>query len=173
MVFESDFDTTLPSVDDLEEMEEWSPGMALGEQPSPAPGRVISCFNASATLCGCSSSVPYLTLILSFIVGIFGKVMQWLYAIRPVASRQAQAAILESMLDKWYLDLPDHLRYEMPCRSETLKKTKRPLPNVLALHMQYWTVVLILHRPLCVANFFSSFLRVIEFYSPPPALHIC
>jgi hypothetical protein len=58
MVFESDFDTTLPSVDDLEETEEWSPGMALGEQPSPAPGRVISCFNASATLCRSGFPVP-------------------------------------------------------------------------------------------------------------------
>jgi len=160
MVFESDFDTALPSVDDLEEKEEWSPGMVLGEQPSPAPGRVISCFNASATLCRCGSPVPYPTLIkiIPFPVVIFGKVMQWLYAIRPVASRQAQAAILESMLDRWYFDLPDHLRFEMPCsRFETLKKIKRPLPNVLALHMQYWTVVLILHRPLCVANFSAAF----------------
>lgn len=51
MVFECDFDTILPRIDDLEETEEWSPRMALGEQPRSAPGRVISCFNASATLC--------------------------------------------------------------------------------------------------------------------------
>ena len=50
MIFESDFDTTLPSVDDLEENEEWSVEMALGEHSSPAPGRMISCFNALGVL---------------------------------------------------------------------------------------------------------------------------
>jgi hypothetical protein len=51
MVLESDFDTLLPSVDDLEENEEWSVEMALGEHSSPAPGRMLSCFNAVAVLC--------------------------------------------------------------------------------------------------------------------------
>jgi hypothetical protein len=51
MIFESDFDTVLPSVDDLEENEDWSVEMALGEYSSPAPGRMISCFNAIAVLC--------------------------------------------------------------------------------------------------------------------------
>ena len=51
MIFESDFDTVLPSVDDLEENEDWSVETALGEYSSPAPGRMISCFNAIAVLC--------------------------------------------------------------------------------------------------------------------------
>ena len=44
MIFESDYDTTLPSEGDIEEQEEWV-------LKSGVPGRIISCFNASATLC--------------------------------------------------------------------------------------------------------------------------
>jgi hypothetical protein len=50
MIFESDFDTVVPSADDIEENEEWSVELATGERSSPAPGRVISCFNASVML---------------------------------------------------------------------------------------------------------------------------
>jgi len=51
MIFESDVDAVLPSPDDLEENEDWSVEMALGNHSSPAPGRIISCFNAIAVLC--------------------------------------------------------------------------------------------------------------------------
>lgn len=51
MIFDPDFDTLLPSLDDLEEDEEWSVEMADGELSSPVPGRMISCFNALAVLC--------------------------------------------------------------------------------------------------------------------------
>lgn len=79
--------------------------------------------------------------------------MQSLYAVRPAYSRHTEALILESALDKWYLDLPEHLRCELVNTGSSFSvslsaKQRKPLPNVLTLHMYYWTTVLILHRPL-------------------------
>ena len=86
-------------------------------------------------------------------VGIFGKVMHSLYAIRPAVNQQMEALALESSLDKWYLDLPDHLRCELVDTGSSFSislpsKQRKPLPNVLGLHMYYWTTVLVLHRSL-------------------------
>ena len=51
-------------------------------------------------------------------------------------------------LAQWLLDLPDYLRYSFsgsrPC----------PAPHVLAMHIQYWAIVLLTHRPLCVLSGF-------------------
>ena len=78
---------------------------------------------------------------------ILSAIVQSIYAVRPGSSRHAESTHLESMLDKWYLDLPDHLRFD-PGSSSPSSRQETPLPNVLTLHMQYWCVVLLLHRPL-------------------------
>ncbi|KZT22933.1 hypothetical protein NEOLEDRAFT_1070364 [Neolentinus lepideus HHB14362 ss-1] len=139
-IFGGDFDNGLPSEDEAEEFEEWRPhpgepfACERGEAP-PArsvavPGRVISCFNASARL----------SIILSNIV-------QMIYPIHPKSGRYAEAQRLEKELDKWYLELPEHLRFD-PASS----KAPVPLPHILTLHMQYWCTVLLLHRPLSPAS---------------------
>lgn len=168
MILECDFDTPLPSIDDLEENEEWSVEKSLGELSPPAPGRMMSCFNATAVLCMCVTAILFMPKAEGFFfypVDIFGRVIQSLYAIRPTGSLATDAAILEGALDKWYLDLPDHLQYDLGSLSDvssSSKPLKKPLPNVLALHMHYWAIVLILHRPLWVMNIFSS--SFIHFY---------
>lgn len=68
--------------------------------------------------------------------------VQAIYAVRPVSSRYAESVVLEGLLDKWYLELPEHLRYDTSAPKVT------PLPHILTLHMQYWCAVLLLHRPL-------------------------
>jgi hypothetical protein len=70
-------------------------------------------------------------------------IVQAIYAVHPVSSRHAESVYLESLLDKWYIELPEHLRHE-PGSS----KHPVPLPHILTLHMQYWCAVLLLHRPL-------------------------
>jgi len=70
-------------------------------------------------------------------------IVQAVYAIRQPNSRHAESIFLESQLNKWYLDLPEHLRWDPSSAKQTT-----PLPNVLAMHMQYWCAVLLLHRPL-------------------------
>lgn len=134
-VFEHDFDTELPSVEELDELEVWvthpSPVYLDDgtEESSPAPitatGYVISCFNESAKL----------SIILSMI-------MQTIYPIRPHSFRQTEFNRIEQLLNKWYLELPEHLRFD----ANSPKYVTQP-PHILTLHMQYWCTVLLLHRP--------------------------
>jgi hypothetical protein len=51
MIFERDYNTTLPNDSDIEEHETWVLVNRLGELMPGVPGRIISCFNASANLC--------------------------------------------------------------------------------------------------------------------------
>ncbi|KAI0634003.1 fungal-specific transcription factor domain-containing protein [Trametes polyzona] len=134
-IFERDFDTELPLEDDAEEMERWRPHHAppVVDDPAesrrdeipPAPGRILSCFNERAKL----------SVILS-------QICQSIYAIKPPASRPAELARLDSMLTKWSLELPEHLRFD-----PASPKSPPPPPNILTLHMQYWCTILLLHRP--------------------------
>jgi hypothetical protein len=84
------------------------------------------------------SVLSVLLILPSSTAGLLGKIVESLYAVRPVASRHAEATRIEAALDKWYIELPEHLR---------LDPSSSP-PHVLTLHMQYWCVVLLLHRPL-------------------------
>lgn len=127
-IFERDFDTQLPSESDAEELEDWKPHTPLTHdtrEKSGRSGHIVSCFNASATLSS-----------------IISMIVQTIYAVRPVSSRHVESVYLESMLDKWYLELPVHLQHDT-----VSLKHPAPLPHVLTLHMQYWCAVLLLHRP--------------------------
>ncbi|KAF8470363.1 fungal-specific transcription factor domain-containing protein [Gautieria morchelliformis] len=134
-IFERDFDTPYPTEEVEEEMELWqSKPTAHGgttpkvEEPSsyvPVPVRLISCFTACARLSG-----------------ILSNIVETIYAVHPppTHSRHTESAILEKRLDKWYVELPEHL--QLNCSSTTT-----PPPHVLTLHMQYWCSVLLVHRP--------------------------
>jgi hypothetical protein len=127
-IYEQDFDTELPSVNESEEMEEWQP-VARDEdirQFSPFPIRTLSCFNASAALSN-----------------ILSEVVQNIYSVRPSSSRHSELMRLEELLGKWLLDLPEHLRFD----PSNWKKSHPPSPYLMTLHMQYWCVVILLHRP--------------------------
>lgn len=67
-------------------------------------------------------------------------IVQTIYAVKEVTSRTLEAVQLEQTLDRWYLGLPEHLRY--------VPGAVVPPPHVLTLHMQYWCAVLLVHRPL-------------------------
>ncbi|KAG9313734.1 hypothetical protein JVU11DRAFT_6088 [Chiua virens] len=149
-IFEGDYDTQPPSVEERESDEQgtWAPHPSLppdteghGYRPGfemlpPVPGRILSCFTASAKL----------STILS-------KIVQSIYSIRPSSSRQVESISLEGSLDKWYFDLPEHLRFEMRYDPMgNLDSKKVPPPHILTLHMQYWCTILLLHRPLKSEN---------------------
>ncbi|KAF8178184.1 fungal-specific transcription factor domain-containing protein [Mycena galopus ATCC 62051] len=132
-IFERDFDTSLPSESDAEELEEWVPPSDNPVSAAARPGRVISCFNASARLSG-----------------ILSQIVQSIYALRPASSRHMELVVLDGLLEKWHLGLPAHLQHD-PARS-TRSGGEVPLPQVLTLHMQYWCAVLLLHRPFIRQN---------------------
>lgn len=127
-ILERDFDTELPSIDESEEMDEWQPAKCDRERYSypPFPIHTLSCFKASAAL-----SI------------ILGEVVQLIYAVRPDPGRHSESIRLGELLDKWLLDLPEHLRFD----PSNWKKPHPPSPFIMTLHMQYWCVVLLLHRP--------------------------
>lgn len=72
-------------------------------------------------------------------------IVQAIYTVKPVTSKHLEALHLEQTLDRWYIELPEHLRYETHVRDAAV-----PPPHVLTLHMAYWCAVLLLHRPLYV-----------------------
>lgn len=79
--------------------------------------------------------------------------MKVIYAVRSFPTNNSdtrsstevekQVITLESTLTEWYLNLPEHLSYDIAASPINL-----PPPHILTLHMQYWCAVLLLHRPL-------------------------
>jgi len=133
---EREFDTPLPTEIEQEENELWENHPSLFEQElrplwnkdeyRPIASRSISTFNAAASL-----------------ASIVGLIVQSLYSVKHgVASPAATANELEKKLDMWWIELPDHLRYD-----PSIKRLPIPPPNILTLHMNHWTAVLLLHRP--------------------------
>lgn len=162
MIFERDFDTTLPSENDVRNSSYVS---AVSELLSAVAGRtrgVVTILRehrrngvgrpwSDNFMFQLISRTMYVFFVWSyssiifilFAAGILSKIVQSIYAVRPVSSRHAESIILEGLLDKWYIELPEHLRYDPG-------STKHPIPppHILTLHMQYWCAVLLLHRPL-------------------------
>ncbi|KAJ6562490.1 fungal-specific transcription factor domain-containing protein [Mycena capillaripes] len=134
-IFDRDFDTSLPSESDAEEMEDWTPPADAPVSSAPRAGHVISCFNASARLSG-----------------ILSHIVQAIYALRPAGSRHAEQIILDGQLEKWRLALPPHLQHDPARSTRSGGASEVPLPQVLTLHMQYWCAVLLLHRPFIRQN---------------------
>ena len=79
-----------------------------------------------------------------FAANILGEVVQSIYSVRPNPGRHSELLRFGELLDKWLLDLPEYLRFE----PSNWKKSHPPSPYLMTLHMQYWCVVLLLHRPL-------------------------
>lgn len=141
-----DCNTHLPSTDESEEMEPWATHASVPpdvnghgyrpevEVPIPVTGHIITCFTASATL----------TTILS-------PILRSIYCSGTASYRHAELIRLESELDKWYHNLPGHLRFELRHDSSgnwhVPDGKSVPLPHILTLHMQYWCTALLLHRP--------------------------
>ena len=127
-------------------MEEWQPAKRDREMCSytPLPIHTLSCFRASAALCKLVAFSSRPSDLTRLAANILGEVVQLVYAVRPGAGRHSESLRLGALLDKWLLDLPEHLRFD----SGNWKKPHPPSPFVLTLHMQYWCVVLLLHRPL-------------------------
>ena len=79
----------------------------------------------------------------SLLANILGKIVEDIYAVRPQTNGHAVLPTLEGLLDRWYLELPEHL-----CFAPSAARQKVVPPYVLTLHMQYWCAVLLLHRAL-------------------------
>ena len=75
---------------------------------------------------------------------IVESIITQIYSVRqtPGPSRQGMLADLDSRLGQWYITLSEDLQYEASNRRRT------PPPQILFLHIRYWSAVLLLHRAL-------------------------
>ncbi|CAE6481243.1 unnamed protein product [Rhizoctonia solani] len=132
-VFERDYDTRWPDQDAEEVDQDWVDIAKEDARGSyePVPGRVLECFAAGSKLSA-----------------VLSRIVEALYSIRlaPGASKSAERVQLEEELEKWLLNLPAYLRYDIT-RGVIEGTGKVPPPHVLTLHMMYWCSVLLLHRP--------------------------
>ena len=75
---------------------------------------------------------------------IVESIITQIYPVRPTPgpSRQAILADLDNRLGQWYITLPEDLQYDASIKRRT------PPPQILFLHVRYWSAVLLLHRAL-------------------------
>ncbi|KAH9813684.1 fungal-specific transcription factor domain-containing protein [Melampsora americana] len=100
-----------------------------GTIPGEVKSHAISCFNRSASL-----SV------------LISRIIANIYAVRTRVTGQSSEtllALLDQNLAHWYLDLPEHLHYN-PIHKSNLQT---PTPHLLTLHAQFYTALILLHRP--------------------------
>lgn len=147
---EGDFNVAWPEIEYDEEFEKWGPypADAFGPDFTSEPCRILSCYQEQAKLCDCFlflSVNPWLTVCLFvYTAFIISQIMAEIYPVQaPVVShRRAALEKLEQRLHQWLFHLPEHLAY-----CETSKRVT-PLPHVLALHIEYQSALLLLHRAL-------------------------
>ncbi|TDL28079.1 hypothetical protein BD410DRAFT_894187 [Rickenella mellea] len=122
-----DFDTELPQDDPSEESLLWKPHSSVpeGSNYQPTASHISSCLLASSSL-----------------AVIIGCIVDKIYTVRNNngTKHTKHLSTLEKRLEKWYLDLPNCLRYP----SSSTKVT--PPPHILCIHIQYWCAVLLLNR---------------------------
>jgi hypothetical protein len=130
-IFERDWDTSLPAEDEQDEHDEWHPlqrdGRPYPHVPNNLTTHAISCFNR------CADLSIHISRIISNIYAIRIRVLG--------QSSETLLAHLDQGLAKFYLQLPPYLQY-------TPSSKEVPLPAVLTLHCQFFTALILLHRPL-------------------------
>jgi hypothetical protein len=124
---ENDFDTLLPDAEEYEDDLHQSYQVSVVSYRSLSTVFIMQCFRAASSL-----SV------------IIGSIVSLVYPVKSSkrGSRRAVLSNLEARLDRWYLELPDDLRYDPAGQRNT------PPAPVLYLHVKYWSAVLLLHRAL-------------------------
>ncbi|CAH7684719.1 fungal-specific transcription factor domain-domain-containing protein [Phakopsora pachyrhizi] len=138
MIFERDYDISILIEDENEEADD---ERGSGIKPEPASPSV-KCFNCSVSL--------------SILVG---RTLANLYPIRPkiiAESDEALLPLLDQNFARWYIELPNHLIFDPNEKSYSTKKScvegkgreeENPKPEVLTLHAQFYTALILLHRP--------------------------
>ncbi|BGP06376.1 fungal-specific transcription factor domain-containing protein [Rhodotorula toruloides] len=147
-IHERDYDCGFPSEDEPDEHEQWRPIRVDGtewtspprsgseEVPDevakflksypPTRAHTLSCFNAAGAL-----------------AVIINRIIINIYAIRIRVlgqSSETLLSLLDQSLASWYLALPPHLQYNPASK-------KVPPPHILSLHLQFYSSLILLHRP--------------------------
>ncbi|KAL7420955.1 hypothetical protein Q5752_004909 [Cryptotrichosporon argae] len=114
-------------LDHYEEQELWTPYAFPGIQRYPgAPARAISTFTSL-----CSLAV------------IMGRIITYIYADQGSLEQAARhLRRLSANLDQWKASVPPEITFD-----PTADRDDAPPPHVLSLHLMFYTLVTLLHRP--------------------------
>ncbi|KAF1809224.1 hypothetical protein P152DRAFT_461649 [Eremomyces bilateralis CBS 781.70] len=124
--------------DHLEENELWAPYI----DPSIPEDRL----RLGSAPQGLIYSVSYFQQI-CLLFKIVDRIIDIFYVVGATpAEAQASLKGIDNALEKWEADLPGFIRLD-PI-SATLEGGRIPAPNMLALHILYHAVIILLHRPL-------------------------
>ncbi|KAI0666677.1 fungal-specific transcription factor domain-containing protein [Trametes maxima] len=125
-IHEGDFSTPLLDVPPDDQDRIWQPRTDDTNRSAPVPGAYMGYFRNMSSL--------YI---------ITGEILAKVYRVSrayTVPSRALRQQLYNRLL-QWALELPEHLNYSVgsarPC----------PAPHIVAMHIQYWATVLLLHRP--------------------------
>ncbi|GAA5902640.1 hypothetical protein JCM8208_007026 [Rhodotorula glutinis] len=153
-IHERDYDCGFPSEDEPDEHEQWRPIRLDGTEwtsppnanrASPGSGETIADDNAKflksypptrAHTLSCFNAAGALAVIIN-------RIISNIYAIRIRVlgqSSETLLSLLDQSLASWYLALPPHLQYNPA-------STKVPPPHILSLHLQFYSSLILLHRP--------------------------
>ncbi|KAI1299481.1 fungal-specific transcription factor domain-containing protein [Xylaria venustula] len=134
----SDVHVSCDFTDTFEELEPWTPYV------DPMTG------SSQPTLF--MSNQPPLTYSISVfqqfcaLAKIMTRVTTKLYSVGSTAQKKLQQRQhLDDDLNQWHQDLPTHLIYEPWTR--TTDSPSLAAPNLIILHMVYWSLIILLHRP--------------------------
>lgn len=153
MIFERDYDTAFASHDEPDEHEQWRAIRPDGTDLATEPNVQVSTPSSDAQMWDPSAPRPAYPQQKSYAISCFNytaslsvlisRIVANIYAIKIRVLGQSSETLL-SLLDQnlanWYLELPEHLRW-----SPSSKKI--PPPHVLTLHAQFYTALILLHRP--------------------------
>jgi hypothetical protein len=91
----------------------------------------------------------------SFLANLLAEIVQAIYAVNPpppgAPNKRLSYFLLEERLDKFYLEIPEHLQIRVVGDGMIPDPTSSPPPHFFALHLMYWCSAILLHRPLYVS----------------------
>jgi hypothetical protein len=147
-------------LEQADENEPWREPISPTDIPQNAllqnvPCHAISCFNQMSKLC---TSTPRKWPSVEFIfilANLLAEIVQAIYAVNPpppgAPNKRLSYYLLEERLDKFYLEIPEHLQIRVVGDGMIPDPTSSPPPHFFALHLMYWCSAILLHRPLYVS----------------------
>ncbi|KAI1347408.1 fungal-specific transcription factor domain-containing protein [Xylaria sp. FL0043] len=143
-----DVNVSCEFMDTYEELEPWTPYV----DPMISPSRPTVP----------TSSRPPLTYSISVfqqfcaLAKIMTKVTTKIYSVgATIQKKRQQRQNLDDTLNQWYGNLPTHLKYE-PWTRRPADPPIPVAPNLTILHMVYYSLVILLHRPFASTRDFQS-----------------
>ncbi|KZT34004.1 hypothetical protein SISSUDRAFT_1053457 [Sistotremastrum suecicum HHB10207 ss-3] len=127
-IHEDAYDTDLPPLEDGDELNLWFPDALRSIRTNylPVSARLMQCCHANSRLSR-----------------VVGRILERLYAVhieRLKTDKETRQELVQN-LQSWLNDLPEDLQVQ------NVQRMYEVPPHFLMLHLQYWTAMILIHRP--------------------------